>query len=189
MPTLLPLPVPLTEEERLVQRLLARDERALGLLYRQYGPTLRHAIRRLVRQEELVQDILQEGLLRIWRHIGRYDPARGRLFTWMQRICCYHAIDVLRSARHHLHTRGQSLDTDAARYLPAPCTFQPEHIGVRDLTQRLAPAHRELIALLYFQGYTHVEAAEQLGLPLGTAKTRARAALQVLSKLAREVEN
>ncbi|MGY2134965.1 RNA polymerase sigma factor [Hymenobacter sp. HD11105] len=177
-----PLLVP--DEAQLVQRLLARDEHALGLLYRQYGPSLRHAIRRLVCQEELVQDILQEGLLRIWLHIGRYDPARGRLFTWMQRICCYHAIDVLRSARHHLHSRSQSLDTDVARYLPAPCTFQPEHIGVRELTQRLKPAHRELIELLYFQGYTHVEAAEELGLPLGTAKTRARVALLALSKLA-----
>jgi RNA polymerase sigma-70 factor (ECF subfamily) len=173
------------DEAQLVQRLLARDEHALCLLYRRYGPALLHAIRRLVREEAQAQDILQEGLLRIWLHIARYDATRGRLFTWMQRICCYHAIDVLRSATHHLHTRGQSLDTDAARYLPAPTTFQPEHIGVRELTQRLSPPHRELIELLYFQGYTYVEAALQLGLPLGTAKTRARAALLTLSKLAR----
>lgn len=168
-----------------MQRLLARDEHALGLLYQRYAPNLRHAIRRLVRDEALAQDILQEGLLRIWLHIDRYDPARGRLFTWMQRICCYHAIDVLRSARHHLHCRGQSLDTAAAHYLPAPTTFHPEHIGLRELTQRLAPPHGELIELLYFQGYTHVEAALHLGLPLGTAKTRARAALLALAKLAR----
>ncbi|GAB2470792.1 putative RNA polymerase sigma E protein [Hymenobacter qilianensis] len=178
-------PLLVLDEAQLVQRLLARDEHALCLLYRQYAPTLRHAIRRLVRDEELTQDILQEGLLRIWLHIGRYDPARGRLFTWMQRICCYHAIDVLRSATHHLHTRGQSLEADAARYLPAPTTFHPEHIGLRELTQRLSPPHRALIDLLYFEGYTHVEAAKELGLPLGTAKTRARAALLALSRLAR----
>ncbi|MGY2134958.1 RNA polymerase sigma factor [Hymenobacter sp. HD11105] len=185
VPTPPALPVLVVDETQLVQRLLARDEHALCLLYRRYGPSLLYAIRRLVRDQAQAEDILQEGLLRIWLHIGRYDVSRGRLFTWMQRICCYHAIDVLRSATHHLHTRGQSLDTDAARYLPAPTTFHPEHIGVLELTLRLSPAHRELIELVYFQGYTYVEAAQHLGLPLGTAKTRARAALLALSKLAR----
>ena len=166
-----------------MQRLLARDEQALRELYEQYGKSLLAVIQRLVRDETLAQDILQEGLLKVWGSIGSYDATRGRLFTWMVRVCCNQAIDAIRSPRQKFHRRAAPLEVSGAQQAHAACTFNPEHIGVRELTSQLKPRQREVIDLLYFGGCTQVETAHELGIPLATVKTRARAALLVLAQL------
>ena len=173
-----------TDDAALVQRLLARDERALRLLYERHATGLLAVIRRVVRDEALAQDVLQEGLLKVWLSVARYDPERGRLFTWMVRVCCNQAIDAVRSPRYRFHRGNPSLEASGAHLAPDPAMFNPDHIGVRELALRLKPKQREVIELLYFGGCTHSETAKQLGIPLATVKTRARAALVVLSSLA-----
>lgn len=181
-PTLLPA----TDEEALVLRLIARDEHALRELHDRYSQNLLAVIIRLVRDKCLAQDVLQEGLLKVWLSIDRYDAGRGRLFTWMVRVCCNHAIDAMRSPRHRFNSGTKSLEVGGAQRAQAPTCFNPEHIGLRELTLQLKPKQREVIDLLYFGGYTQTEAAEQLGIPLATVKTRARAALLVLGHLTKE---
>ncbi|MBH8571355.1 RNA polymerase sigma factor [Hymenobacter sp. BT584] len=177
--------LPAPAEQELVQRLLARDERALGQLYEQYARNLFTVILRVVQDEAMAQDVLQEGLLKVWLSIGSYEATRGRLFTWMVRVCCNQAIDALRSPRHRFHRRNPSLEAAGAHYSPAPTAFYPEHIGVRELIVQLKPRQREVMDLLYFGGCTQAETAEQLAIPLATVKTRARAALAVLARMAR----
>lgn len=174
-----------TDEETLVQRLVARDEQALRILHDRYARNLLTVILRLVHDEALAQDVLQEGLLKVWLSIDRYDAARGRLFTWMVRVCCNQAIDALRSPRHRFHSGTKSLEVSGAQRASAAITFNPEHIGLRELTLLLKPRQREVIELLYFGGFTQVEAADKLGIPLATVKTRARAAILVLSQMVR----
>ncbi|MET4075159.1 sigma-70 family RNA polymerase sigma factor [Hymenobacter sp. UYCo722] len=174
-----------TEEAVLVERLLARDEQALRLLHERYARSLLNVINRLVHDQELAEDLLQEGMLKVWLSIGHYDAGRGRLFTWMVRVCCNRAIDALRSPRHRFHQDTRPLEVSGAQRASAPPTFNPEHIGLRELTLKLKPRQREIIDLLYFGGCTQAEAAEQLGIPLATVKTRARTAIQVLAQLAR----
>ncbi|WP_210513977.1 RNA polymerase sigma factor [Hymenobacter terricola] len=174
-----------TDEEALVQRLVARDEQALRLLHDRYSQNLLTVVLRLVHDEALAQDVLQEGLLKVWLSIASYDPGRGRLFTWMVRVCCNQAIDALRSPRLRFHNSTKSLEVSGAQLASAPSSFNPEHIGLRELTLKLKPRQREVIDLLYFGGCTQAETAEQLGIPLATVKTRARAALHVLAQLAR----
>ncbi|WP_310394505.1 sigma-70 family RNA polymerase sigma factor [Hymenobacter sp.] len=174
-----------TDEGALVQRLIARDEQALRVLHDRYAGNLLTVILRVVRNEALAQDVLQEGLLKVWLSIASYDARRGRLFTWMVRVCCNQAIDALRSPRYQFHNGNKSLEVTGAQRARAPSTFNPEHIGLRELTLRLKPRQREVIDLIYFGGCTQAETAEQLGVPLATVKTRARAALQVLAQLAR----
>ncbi|WP_083322595.1 RNA polymerase sigma factor [Hymenobacter lapidarius] len=173
------------DEALLLQRLLARDEQALRLLHARYAKNLLGVVLRLVRDEALAQDVLQEAWLKVWLHIDSYDAERGRLFTWLARVCSNHAVDVLRSPRYRFHHQNRSLEVAGAERVPAPASFKPEHIGVRELAGQLKPRQREVIDLLYFGGCTHVEAAEELGIPLATVKTRARAALLVLATLAR----
>ena len=174
-----------TNEDFLVQRLIARDEHALRLLHDQYSKNLLTVITRLVRDETLAEDVLQEGLLKVWLSITSYDPGRGRLFTWMVRVCCNQAIDALRSPHHRFYRGTASLEVAGAQQAPAPATFNPEHIGLRELTLHLKPRQREVIDLLYFGGLTQAETAVQLGIPLATVKTRARAALHLLTQFAR----
>ena len=137
-----------TDEQVLVQRLLARDEQALGLLEVRYGSSLLSVIGRVVGNRELAEDLLQEGLLKVWTSIASYDAEKGRLFTWMVRVCCNQAIDAIRSPRHRFHQRNKPLEGLAVSQLPAPASFNPEHIGLRELTLRLKPRQLEVIDLL-----------------------------------------
>ena len=184
---MLPTPAspPALAEDVLVQRLLARDEQALRLLYENYSKSLLLVITRLVRNEELARDILQESLLKVWTNIGSYDADRGRLFTWMARICGNMAIDVLRTPRQRFHAATQVLDLTPTGHMSATSSFNPEHIGLRELTHHLTPVQREVVELLYFGGCTQAEASEQLGIPLATVKSRVRGALKVLARLMR----
>ncbi|MDO7849947.1 RNA polymerase sigma factor [Hymenobacter sp. M29] len=157
-------------EEELVRRLLARDGRAMTEFYQLYHAALCAAVRRLLRNAHTAEDVVQVGMLKVWQGIALYDPAQGRLFTWAARICCNSAIDYLRTGRHQLATRTGGLDNAGAHAL-AVSGFQPDHIGVADLLQGLRPEYRQVMDLVYLQGYTQLEAAELLNVPLGTVKT------------------
>ncbi len=170
------------EEQALIQRLYARDEKALAEFYQRYKPALLFTIRRLVRHDELAKDIVQEGLLRFWLAFSSYDSRKGRLFTWALNICRNLAIDYLRAQRRERATTSPLTDM-AAQEVVAPTSFRPEHIGVRDWLQLVSEADRELLDLLYLQGYTHSEAAAELHLPLGTVKSRTRRLLHLLTRL------
>ena len=171
-------------EQDLVQRLYARDTGAMNLFYNKYGKILQHTIRRLVRDADAADDVLQECMVKIWSSFASYNPAKGRLFTWALQITRNTAIDHLRTRHAHEAQRTSPLD-DSTTWTPAPVGFQPEHVGVRELLDLLRPADQQLMDLLYFQGYTQAEAAEELSLPLGTVKSRARAAIHVLVKATR----
>ncbi|GAA4362412.1 hypothetical protein GCM10023185_30340 [Hymenobacter saemangeumensis] len=171
-------------EKDLVERLYARDTSAMALFYERYGKILKHTICRLVRDANAAEDVLQECLVKIWTSFASYNPAKGRLFTWALQITRNAAIDHLRTRHAHEAQRTRPLDHSNS-WTPAPTDFQPEHVGVRELLAQLRPADQQLMELLYFQGYTQAEAAQELGLPLGTVKSRARAAIQLLVKTTR----
>lgn len=172
-------------EEQLVARLRARDESAMTIFYDKYGTALYGVIARIVKKEEIAEDVLQECLVKIWHSFLSYDTSKGRLFTWVLNICRNLAIDKIRSRQYRVGTRTQPLEDSAAQWQAAPSAFKPEHIGLEEITRQLNPEQKQIIDLLYFGGYTQSEVAEELDLPLGTVKTRARAAIKVLAKLIR----
>ncbi|UOR03696.1 sigma-70 family RNA polymerase sigma factor [Hymenobacter aerilatus] len=180
---------PTSVEAALVQRLYQRDEAAMLLFYDQYSAMLYGVILRIVKHAHLAEDVLQESMLKIWHAFPSYSPTRGRLSTWALNICRNKAIDELRALR----ARGAECTTALPDRLPAAqqlvaTAFHPEHVGVRELIRDLSPAAQQLLDMLYFQGYTQQEAAEALGEPLGTVKSRARAALGVLARRLRGTE-
>ncbi|WP_246601852.1 RNA polymerase sigma factor [Hymenobacter profundi] len=174
---------PTAVEAVLVQRLYQRDENAMLLFYNQYSAMLYGVILRIVKHTHLAEDVLQESMLKIWHSFPSYNPMRGRLTTWALNICRNKAIDELRAQRARGAERTTSLPSKLPTSLqPLATTFRPEHVGVRELVHDLSPAAQELLDMLYFQGYTQQEAAEALGEPLGTVKSRARAAISVLAR-------
>lgn len=172
------------DKARLIERLLARDEQALRLLHARYAKSVLGVVLRLVRDETLAEDVLQEAWLKAWPSFASYDTGRGRLFRLLTRMCSNHAGDVMRSPRYRFHRQSRSLESAGAVRVSAPASFKPAHFGVRELAGQLKPRQRENIDLLYFGGCTQVEAAKALGIPLATVKTRARATVQALAVLA-----
>ena len=177
---------PTAAEAALVRRLQGRDESAMTEFYDRYSAALYGVIHRIVKDEDEAADVLQETLVKIWHAMAGYDAGKGRLFTWIVNISRNLAIDKIRSRQHRVGSRTQGLDeSPAAHYAAAPDSFRPEHIGLQEITEKLVPEQKQIIDLLYFGGFTQSEAAEELNLPLGTVKTRARTALKVLAKLIR----
>lgn len=157
----------------------------MSLFYDKYHAALYGVILRIVRREDEAEDVLQESLVKIWHSFHSYDASKGRLFTWVLNVCRNLAIDKIRSRSYRVGNRTQPLEDSPAERTPAAATFRPDHIGLQEITRQLNPDQRQIIDLLYFGGYTQSEVAEELELPLGTVKTRARAALKLLSKLIR----
>ncbi|MGI4875758.1 MAG: RNA polymerase sigma factor [Janthinobacterium lividum] len=178
--------LPTTAEAALVRRLQGRDQSAMTEFYDRYSAALYGVIQRIVKDEDEAADVLQEALVKIWHAMASYDATKGRLFTWVVNISRNLAIDRIRSRQHRVGSRTQGLDDSlVAQRTAAPTDFRPEHLGLQEITQKLVPEQRQIIDLLYFGGFTQSEAAEELNLPLGTVKTRARTALKVLAKLIR----
>jgi RNA polymerase sigma factor (sigma-70 family) len=158
---------------------------AMTWFYDAYGKALHNTILRIVKQEEIAEDVLQESMVKIWFAFASYNPDRGRLFTWALNVCRNVAIDHIRTKRHQAAMRTEGLEKSAVQQQAAAASFQPDHIGLRELVARLAPGDQRLIDLLYFNGFTQAEAAQELDMPLGTVKTRARRAIGALARAVR----
>ena len=175
----------LVSESILIEKLNQRDQQAFQWLYDQYSPALYGVVLRIVRDDEQAQDILQDIFVKIWKNLDAYDASKGRLFTWMLNVSRNTAIDALR-ARKAQPSGAIRTDEDNVHIVDRQHNTEqpsPDHIGIQEIVGRLRPERKQLIDLVYFGGYTHEEAAEELNLPLGTVKTRIRAALQELKQL------
>lgn len=129
--------------------------------------------RRLIADEQLAEDVLQDSFIKIWLHLDRYDPARGRLFTWLLNITRNTALTQLK-ARNKPHDGLDGIPAERTGVvIPAYHT-----IAIREWETTILSGHElRMIDLLYFQGYTQQEISDELGVPLGTIKTRVRRAL------------
>lgn len=172
-----------TSEELLVTQLRAQDQKAIAQLYRNYSAALYGVILRIVKQEEIAEDVLQETFVKIWSAFSTYDENKGRLFTWILNIARNLAIDKIRSKQFRVSSITHPLEDTSTFRMTSSDEIKPEHIGVKEMTDKLNPDQKVIIDLMYFNGYTQSEVAEELNIPLGTVKTRARMAIKFLSKL------
>jgi RNA polymerase sigma factor (sigma-70 family) len=174
--------ISLTEEE-LVLALRHREKIAVEALYDMYSSSLYGVICRIVIDTATAEDVLQETFVKIWHSFSSYSTDKGRLFTWMVNIARNLAIDKIRSKDFKNQNKNQDLENNVTFIDEQSNTvYKPELLGIKDLVQTLKPEQRSILELVYFKGYTHVEAADELGIPLGTIKTRLRMAIQELRK-------
>lgn len=156
---------------------------AIEAVYDMYSASLFGVVIRIVQDHEMSEDVLQETFLKIWNSFGSYDEDKGRLFTWMVNVARNLAIDKVRSKDFKNQHKNQGLENSVTFIDKQNNTaFKPELLGVKDLVNQLKPEQKLILDLVYYKGYTHVEAAEELGIPLGTIKTRIRLAIIQLRK-------
>lgn len=168
----------------MIDLLVARDKKALEYLYDNYSSTLNGVIFKILRSEDLAQEILQDTFLRVWDKIKDYDATKGRLFTWMVNIARNLSIDKTRSREFKAASKSDDLDSNV--YVSDVYYSEknnPEHIGIKALLDHLVPEQKKVIDLMYFQGYSQSEISEEFDIPLGTVKTRVRAAMGKLRNL------
>lgn len=179
----------LTTEDILVAELKSGNALAIKKLYKMYAGSLNGIIYRIIKFDEVAEDVLQDTFVKIWKSIEQYDSSKGRLFTWMANIAKNLAIDYVRSKAHLNYTKTDDITELQTGVLDHQTYTVPnlETIGIKQLLSHLNSDQQEIINLIYFKGFTHVQAAEILNIPLGSIKTKLRLAILKLRKYFNEI--
>ena len=171
-------------EKDLVSLLKDKDERGFNLLYDNYSSALYGIVLKIVRDEAISQDVIQDTFIKIWNNIDKYDGQKGSLFTWMLNIGRNQAIDKIRSTDYLSSKQSESVEDFVGIENERMSHFMDvDNLGLSDLVEKLKPEQKQVVETLYYQGFTQSEAAQKLGIPLGTIKTRAKSALLALKEL------
>lgn len=168
-------------EKHIVELLEERNEKAISLLYEHYGDTLYGVAHKVLRDEELAQDVLQESFVKIWKKSDSYDSTKAKLFTWLFRITRNTAIDKLRSTNTKTDREIQMDVSDV--YNLGIDSIRPEFMDVRENLDKIESKYQIVLEALFFQGMTQQEASEELDIPLGTIKSRLKIGLRELKKI------
>ncbi len=158
--------------------MIRKDQSALDYLYDHYSGALYGVVFRILKNEAIAEEVLQDVFLKVWEKIESYDSAKGKLFTWMMNIARNQAIDKTRSKES---SKGRK--TDDIDYLVNKIDIQ-EHsqlpidaIGLKEVLLKLSEDQQFIVNQLYLKGYTQSEVADEFNIPLGTVKTRLRLAM------------
>ena len=180
-----PVQAPADQDDRtLVSQVCAGDAAALEALYGRYGRACYGLARRILTDEQLAQDVVQEVFLAVWRDASRFDASRGGFSTWLLSMTHHKAVDSVRR-EENLRKRRTTADVLETQESEAPKVEEAvwslvRRERVREALKTLPGPQREALALAYFGGYTQREIAGLTGIPLGTVKTRMLAGMRRL---------
>ena len=164
-----------------MKRLQAKDKSALEFLYDNYSGALYGVIFRVLKNEDIAEEVLQDVFLKIWDRFEQYDSTKGKLFTWMLNIARNQAIDKTRSKEISKDQKTRGIENVVSKIDDRERVEQKiEDIGVKDIIKNLPDDQQFVVEYLYFKGYSQSELAEEFNIPLGTVKTRLRLAMQSL---------
>jgi len=155
-----------------VLALIARsDEQALAELYRRFGRMAYGLAYRILRDDALAQDAVQEAFLGVWRAAGRFSAERSKPSTWLLTLVHRRAVDLVRREERR---RTEPLPETELAGVEGPDEAEQltQRQTIRAALRELPPEQREAIELAYYGGFTQSELAERLGQPLGTIKSR-----------------
>ena len=172
----------------LVRRIRAGDTSAVDDLYERFRRPAFALARRILCDDALAEDVLQDVFLSVWRDPGAFDLARGTFSSWLMAMVHHKAVDAVRREESQRRRQVRAEDELA---LSAPTTARDVEdeawtrvvsAQVRVALGSLSPQQREALTLAYYGGYTQREVAALTGAPLGTVKTRMLAGMRRLKE-------
>jgi RNA polymerase sigma-70 factor, ECF subfamily len=172
-------------DSELILGVIKRERRAFDLFYERYAQIIFNLCVRILRDEAEAQDVLQEIFLQIWREADRFDASRASVKTWLFTIARSRSLDRYRS-RKTVKSRLEDNAEDQIQQIPGKEDLQGKSVMqqyVSSALNRLSPEQRLVLELSYYEGLTQEEISARLNEPLGTIKSRIRAALMKLRSL------
>ncbi|CCH88786.1 RNA polymerase sigma factor, ECF family [Modestobacter italicus] len=170
----------------LVRRVAAGDRGAVDDLYQRFRRPAFALARRVLGDDVLAEDVLQEVFLTIWRDPGSFDGTRGSVASWLLAMVHHKAVDAVRREESHRRRRSRAED-DLVLAAPTQTTDVEDAAWQRIVADRVRTAlhelpapQREALTLAYYGGYTQREVAALTDTPLGTVKTRMLAGMRRL---------
>jgi RNA polymerase sigma-70 factor (ECF subfamily) len=154
------------------------DQRALGRLYDRHAGVMLALAERILRNGREAEDLVHDVFVEVWKHAGDYDPERGSVAAWLRLRTRSRAIDRVRSARL---TRATPLETahEPNTHMPDP-EAAASGTKLQEALSSLPGEQAAVLLLGYFEGLTSSEISDRVGVPLGTVKSRAAAAMAKL---------
>jgi len=163
-------------ERDLVRRLISGDEEAVRILYGRFGGAVYGLGLRLLGSPEAAQELTQDTFVAAWRKAAQYDPARGRLSTWLMVIAHNLGVDRLRRESRRPLAFVEDVERLAGEVVEAEGRIV-DRLAAEEMLAVLSSAERRLMGLAYYRGWTAREISLHDSIPLGTVKTRLRSAL------------
>ena len=173
----------LQDDLTILDRIARGDQHAVGELYDRHSHLLFGLLVRILHDRAEAEEVLQEVFVQAWTRANTYDGLRGTAAGWLCGIARNRAIDRLRARARGARTLEQVSVPPSPETPEALASTSQQQRDVHVALDSLPREQRELIERAYFTGATQSEMAAELGLPLGTVKTRVRAGLQTLRKL------
>ena len=168
-------------EAELVAGLKAQRNEAYRYLYLHYRGAVYNIITQIISNSETANDVLQEVFVTVWKNIDKYDPAKGRLFTWLLKLTRNAAINQTRVKNYKVNHQNVSLD-NSVNIGEESHSPNVNLIGLRAQVHQLREEYKNVVELSYFKGLTQEEISKALNVPIGTVKTRLRNAIIELRK-------
>src|SRR5438552_5269469 len=174
-------------DEALVALAARSEQTALAELYDRYGRPAYGLALRILRDEALAEDAVQEAFLTLWRTSARFVPERGKASTWILTLVHRRAVDLVRrEERRRADALEQAPEQMSQATVDEEAWLRLQRERVQDALRKLPDQQREAIELAYYGGFTQSELAERLGQPLGTIKSRMFMGLARLRELLAE---
>jgi RNA polymerase sigma-70 factor (ECF subfamily) len=160
-------------DEALVALAARSEQTALAELYDRFGRPAYGLALRILRDEALAEDAVQEAFLALWRTAARFVPERGKASTWILTLVHRRAVDIVRrEERRRADALEQGPEVESRGAVDEEAWLRLQRERVQDALRKLPDQQREAIELAYYGGFTQSELAERLGQPLGTIKSR-----------------
>lgn len=172
-------------DEDLIALAEGGDAEAFAALYDRHSRAAYSLAYRMMGEKQAAEDLVQDVFLKVWRSTGSYRVERGSVRTWILSVLHNRGIDQIRSSASRRKTQDK-IEASAPKSQPSEAFAETwrntQRDQVRDALTSLPPEQLKILELAYFSGYTHVEIAEILDLPLGTVKGRMRLGLKKIKE-------
>ena len=168
----------------LLGRVACGDQSAFRRLYDTMSPRIYGLCMRLLRRQDLAEEVLQDTFMRIWHHAGEYHAERGTPAGWMLTVARYRALDVLRRRRFEIPMDHDSLTTLADQQIPLTQlqTDDAIFLALQGCLDEISPQQRDSILQAFYHGLSHEQLARSMDAPLGTVKSWVRRGLSSLKR-------
>lgn len=168
-------------EQNIIALLQNGDKKAISLLYEHYSGALLGVIKKVIKDENIAQDVLQESFIKVWKKGKTYDASKAKLFTWLYRIFYNSAIDKVRSLNNKTKKEVQIESSNV--YKLTTKSLNEDALDLKKHLNSIELKYQVVINALFFEGMTQQEASEELNIPLGTIKSRLKIGLRELKKI------
>lgn len=184
-----------TNDFILLKKISQKDTIALRKFYEMHSKYLYSVIFYILKDEEEAEDLLQEVIIQVWEKSDLYNEKLGSPLAWVTSITRNKSIDRLRSKS--FKKRSDEIDIEKYAHIPEDSvSLNPEnHFSSNEEQQEINNAmkllnenQRTLIEFAYFRGYSQIELSDHFNIPLGTVKTRLRAAIMLMRNKMQDFE-